>query len=81
VIVATLGDVISAKRVVAGVGATQVLGQMSDIDFEREYFLTTCTESTWDDKHEQCQRQKWLMWSVFRTFLGEIGRSRFCKRL
>jgi hypothetical protein len=30
VIVSTLGDLISAKRVTAGVGATQLLGQMSD---------------------------------------------------
>jgi Fungal N-terminal domain of STAND proteins len=35
VIVSTLGDLISAKRVTAGVGATQLLGQMSDASLQQ----------------------------------------------
>ena len=34
-IVSTFGDVITAKRVTAGVGATQILGHMSDSSFQQ----------------------------------------------
>lgn len=36
VIVSTLGDLISAKRVSAGVGAIQCLGQMSDVSLQQQ---------------------------------------------
>jgi hypothetical protein len=71
VIVATLGDVISAKRVVAGVGATPVQHR-----FRKEYSLTTSTESTSDDKHEQVfirNEDKASHCYAFHYYLGPVS--------
>jgi hypothetical protein len=55
-IVATLGDLVSAKRITTGLGATQWLGQISDTTIQRlsrDRGIKLCNQAAMDKAEER----------------------------